>query len=479
MSEADEKPPPEEKHDDSDNSVDVQERAKKLYRGEILAPMVRASTTPLRTLALKYGADAVYTEEMIDRSITGTVRVENKELGTIDYIRDMTNAGGKTKRRLAKEGSGPPVLVRIASQVEGGKLICQIGSGEPELALAAALHVHQGDVGGFDINMGCPKKFSVSGGMGSALLSDPDRACRIIRTLRDNLPLKPISAKIRLLPSGKAKKNGVAPPDIPKTLDFINALIERGGANAVAIHGRTVGHDATIPADWEALEEVVIQTKTKHPHIPILVNGDFYTRHEFTNFMERTSADGVLLGRPALYNTSIFRKPPSQQTTTHTNGSTLPEDAIYGYKSPLLLDKTTVIQEYLREAVRYDVHFRNVKYVLCEMMNNRRAPSYRVPFMPQDYPGDQTINKICSSQSMEQFCVDWGMDYKSTLESTRYTSNIQSTTDQETALAGEHRYEDDYLLKNMGPDAASKEKDEKRPASSDNPPIKRPRVASS
>lgn len=32
----------------------------------ILAPMVRIGTLPMRLLALKYGADIVYTEELID-----------------------------------------------------------------------------------------------------------------------------------------------------------------------------------------------------------------------------------------------------------------------------------------------------------------------------------------------------------------------------------------------------------------------------
>lgn len=32
----------------------------------ILAPMVRVGTLPMRLLALKYGADLVYTEELID-----------------------------------------------------------------------------------------------------------------------------------------------------------------------------------------------------------------------------------------------------------------------------------------------------------------------------------------------------------------------------------------------------------------------------
>jgi tRNA-dihydrouridine synthase 2 len=133
---------------------DVQERASRLYRGELLAPMVRASTTPLRALALKYGSNACYTEELIDRSITGTKRIENSTLNTIDYVRHEIDASAKTKRRLAKAGGGgPAVLLRIDPKLERNKLICQIGTGEPEFALAAALHVHQ-DVDSFDINMG-------------------------------------------------------------------------------------------------------------------------------------------------------------------------------------------------------------------------------------------------------------------------------------------------------------------------------------
>lgn len=31
------------------------------------------------------------------------------------------------------------------------------------------------DVAGIDVNCGCPKKFSISGGMGAALLSNPDK----------------------------------------------------------------------------------------------------------------------------------------------------------------------------------------------------------------------------------------------------------------------------------------------------------------
>lgn len=40
----------------------------------ILAPMVRIGTLPARLLALKYGADIVYSEELIDWKLLKSVR---------------------------------------------------------------------------------------------------------------------------------------------------------------------------------------------------------------------------------------------------------------------------------------------------------------------------------------------------------------------------------------------------------------------
>jgi tRNA-dihydrouridine synthase 2 len=402
------------------------------YRGEALAPMVRASTTPLRVLALQYGADFCYTEELVDRSISDTVRVENKRLGTIDYIKDISKVSAKVQRRLAREG-GPPLMLRIDPNREAGKLACQIGSGEPELALAGALHVHR-DVESIDINMGCPKKFSVSGGMGSALLTDPERASRILRTLATNVP-KPISCKIRLLPQTQ------------DTMDLLTALIERGQAKAVAIHARRVGDPEIKPAQWDDLEEVLALARAKFPHTRFLVNGDFYTRQEWIDFRQRTGVDGVLWARPALYNTSIFRKPRHASTSYN-------DQPTYGYNSPLLLDRTQVIQEYLQNAIRYETHYKNVKYVVAEMMNTRRTPSPRVPFLvpPQEafVSGGQTIGLTSACHDMESLCKLWNVDQ--TAYTVKSTQCLSTTSSDIIAVPteGEHRYEESYLLRTEG-----------------------------
>lgn len=46
----------------------------------ILAPMVRVGTLPMRLLALEYGADIVYTEELIDWKFLKSVRRVNGKL---------------------------------------------------------------------------------------------------------------------------------------------------------------------------------------------------------------------------------------------------------------------------------------------------------------------------------------------------------------------------------------------------------------
>ena len=63
------------------------------YRDKmILAPMVKIGCLPFRLLALDYGADIVYTEEIIDKRLLSSDRLENPVLGTVDYIDRRDNS---------------------------------------------------------------------------------------------------------------------------------------------------------------------------------------------------------------------------------------------------------------------------------------------------------------------------------------------------------------------------------------------------
>lgn len=260
--------------------------------------------------------------------------------------------------------------------------------------------------------------------MGSALLSDLPRACDIIKTLRANANV-PVSAKIRLL------------KDDASTIDFIRSLI-KAGANAVTIHAREVGDESQQPAKWDRLVNIVQAVKGVES-VPIIINGDLYTRNDMITMKERTGADGVMLARPALYNASIFRKP-----TVSMDGDT---NASFGYDSPLLESKTSVVQSYLEHCLRYAPNAKNVKYVVCEMMNNRRNPSHLVPNLTMKFPGGQSIKSVSNCHSLEEICKLWDVS----------TSGARSGA-MGQGSATERHYDDRYFL---DPDALKRERDAK------------------
>ena len=173
----------------------------------ILAPMVKVGTLPMRLLALEYGADIVYTEEIIDKRILASERSENSVLGTIDYIDKRDNS-----------------LVFRTCAKEKDKLVIQIGTSDPARAAVVGQRVER-DVSGLDVNMGCPKSFSLKGGMGAALLSHPDKVRDILTRLVESVKI-PVTAKIRLL------------PDYEDTLHLVDVIQDTGVA-ALAVHGRT------------------------------------------------------------------------------------------------------------------------------------------------------------------------------------------------------------------------------------------------
>ena len=102
----------------------------------ILAPMVRIGTLPMRILALEFGADLVYTEELIDYKLMKCKKRVNNVLNTIDFI---------------DETEGDNVVFRTCEE-EKGKVILQIGTADADRALKAAKLV-ENHVAGIDVNM--------------------------------------------------------------------------------------------------------------------------------------------------------------------------------------------------------------------------------------------------------------------------------------------------------------------------------------
>ena len=85
------------------------------------------------------------------------------------------------------------------------------------------------------------------------------------------------------------------------------------------------------------------------------------------------------------------------------------------------------------------------------MMTNRRTPTGRVPFLPQHYPGGQTIAKTCNCKSLEELCQVWNVRFS--LYESKTTTGRRS---EDVVLpAGEHRYSDAYNLLGEEPSSAA------------------------
>ena len=326
-----------------------------------LAPMVRAGTLALRALCIDYGADLVWSEEIIDRKLVRCTRQENKVLGTIDFV-------------IPAEQFRGDVLLFRTHACEHGRVILQLGTSSAVGALNAA-RIVEADVAGIDINMGCPKKFSVDNGMGAALLADQDRGMDIVRTLKQNLSI-PVTVKVRLL----------------ETMELTIALLKNlqaAGADAVTVHLRRPGDGESTPArEFSTMKELVDAV----PGLPLLINGDMYTMQRVRDMVDGSGCAGAMLARPILLNPSVIR----------TEG---------------FLPQVTVMKALLRHCLRFDVIYQLAKYTLMEMMVMRRHPPAVVTALralptgqvPPHGRLDGYWEPVQCSKSLKDICITFGM----------------------------------------------------------------------
>ncbi|KAK4843199.1 hypothetical protein QYF36_005241 [Acer negundo] len=273
----------------------------------VLAPMVRIGTLPFRLLAAQYGADITYGEEIIDHKMVKCERIVNEYLGSVDFVEKGTNN----------------VVFRTCDQ-ERNQVVFQMGTSDAVRALTAAKIVCK-DVAAVDINMGCPKAFSVSGGMGSALLSKPELIQDILTTLKRNLNV-PVTCKIRLLKS-------------PQDTVELARQIEKTGVAALAVHGRKVADRPRDPAKWSEIADIVAALS-----IPVIANGDVFEYDDFQRIKIATGASSVMVARGALWNASIFS----------------PECRLLHWED--------VKKEYVRKSILWDNDIKSTKHTLKDII---------------------------------------------------------------------------------------------------------------
>ncbi|KAF2132973.1 FMN-linked oxidoreductase [Dothidotthia symphoricarpi CBS 119687] len=310
------------------------------YRGTVvLAPMVRSGELPSRLLALKYGADLVWGPETIDRAIIGTTRRLNPRTSTLEFSRLPTS---KIQDPTLDPEKRESIIYRIHPELEKGKLIYQMGTANPELAVQAAKIV-AGDVAGIDVNSGCPKPFSTAGGMGAALLKTPDLLCDILTSLVEEVG-KPyeigISVKIRIL-------------DKPEETEVLVKRLVRTGITGLTVHCRTTPMRPRERAIRDQLK--MVAQICKEAGVACVMNGDVTSRTEAIQLMQEFGADGAMIATEAEKNPSCFR--PDAAGGPHEWRS----------------HWKTVVTEYMRLALQVENRWGNTKYLLSQMIPGREA----------------------------------------------------------------------------------------------------------
>ncbi len=225
----------------------------------ILAPMQGVLDPLLRQLLTSINE--------YDLCVSEFVRIVDSRLPPKAFYRlcpELRN-GGKTL-------SGTPVRVQLLGQhpqwlAENAERVIELGSF------------------GVDLNCGCPSK-TVNGNMGGAsLLKDPELIYQATKAIRQAVPQDQIvSVKVRL-----------GWDDYSQSFEIADA-VEQGGANEIAVHGRTKkdGYKAD-KINWQAIGDI-----QQRLTIPVIANGEIWDYQSAKSCQNITACNRLMVGRGAL-----------------------------------------------------------------------------------------------------------------------------------------------------------------------------------
>jgi len=140
--------------------------------------------------------------------------------------------------------------------------------------------------------MGCPVKKVVKVGGGSAMMTDLDRTCALVKGMVDAVKI-PVTAKMRL----GWDDNNITAPDLARALEGV-------GVAAIFVHGRTREQGFGGTVKLAGIRAVVDAVKS----IPVIGNGDITTPQAAKHMMDETGCAGVSVGRGAFYDPWIFKR---------------------------------------------------------------------------------------------------------------------------------------------------------------------------
>ena len=231
-----------------------------LKNNVVLAPMAGISNSAYRTIIKEMGCGLIYAEMVSDKAITYGSKKTIDMLYMTDFERPISQ---------------------------------QIFGSDKESFVTSAKYIYENMKPHIiDINMGCPvPKVAVRAQAGSALLKDPDKVYEIVKAVKEAVPC-PVTVKIR---SGW-DENSINAVEIAK-------VIEKAGADAIAVHPRTRAQGYSGKANWNIIKEV-----KENVNIPVIGNGDILTCYDAKRMLDETGCDAIMIGRGVLGNPWLIKE---------------------------------------------------------------------------------------------------------------------------------------------------------------------------
>lgn len=234
----------------------------------MLAPQSGVTDSAFRQLAMRNGADVVFTE--------------------------FTSVDG-----LAY--SSTPSLERLKFDASEHPVVCQIFGNKPEFFSEAAKKVEAAGFDGVDINFGCPAKKVVGNQGGVSCMRDLALVRNIVEATCNAVTTIPVSIKIRR--SIKlVDANGKTLPQEHTALDLLESLKDLPIA-AITIHGRSYERPFTGDPDFTMIAEV-----KKRFNGFVVGNGGINTPEDAKNMLEKTGVDGIALARGVYGKPWLFKQ---------------------------------------------------------------------------------------------------------------------------------------------------------------------------
>lgn len=171
---------------------------------------------------------------------------------------------------------------------DGERCAVQIFGNDPALMRRACESEELAPFSVVDINMGCPVPKIFKNGEGSALLSSPELAEKIVSECVKSG--KNVTVKFRI---GLSADKIVAK-------EFAKRMAG-AGASLLTIHGRTKDKFYAGEVDYFSVAEAKNAVE-----IPVIANGGIFSVKDADAMLEKTGADGVMLARALLFDPQVL-----------------------------------------------------------------------------------------------------------------------------------------------------------------------------